>query len=82
MTFRDQVQKGEKVADTYEVESYKKYNAIEGSESGDFSCKCNIFWKSKVDGVSAAYSLWECVRDIKPNIEVRREDSTSLYMIG
>lgn len=44
MTFRDQVQKGEKVADTYEVESFKKYNAIEGAETGDFSCKCHIFW--------------------------------------
>jgi hypothetical protein len=43
VTFRDQIQKGDKVADTYEVESYKKYNAIEGAEAGDFSCKCNIF---------------------------------------
>ena len=43
VTFRDQVQKGDKVADTYEVESYKKYNAIEGAEAGDFSCKCTIF---------------------------------------
>lgn len=43
VTFRDQVQKGEKVADTYEVESYKKYNAIDGTETGDFSCKCLIF---------------------------------------
>jgi hypothetical protein len=43
VTFRDQVQKGDKVADTYEVESYKKYNAIEGGEAGDFSCKCSIF---------------------------------------
>jgi hypothetical protein len=43
VTFRDQIQKGEKVSDTYEVESYKKYNQIEGTESGEFSCKCAIF---------------------------------------
>ena len=43
VTFRDHVQKGEKVADTYEVESYKKYNAIDGAENGDFSCKCALF---------------------------------------
>ena len=43
VTFRDQIQKGDRVADTYEVESYKKYNAIETNEAGDFSCKCVIF---------------------------------------
>ena len=42
MTFRDQVVKGDKVADTFEVESYKKYNAIDNNETGDFSCKCSI----------------------------------------
>jgi hypothetical protein len=35
--------KAEGVADTYEVESYKKYNIIDGNESGEFSCKCSIF---------------------------------------
>lgn len=44
VTFRDQIQKGEKVSDTYEVESYKKYNAIDSNEAGDFSCKCSVFW--------------------------------------
>jgi hypothetical protein len=37
------VKKGELVSDTYEVESYKKYNVIDGNESGEFSCKCILF---------------------------------------
>jgi hypothetical protein len=40
VTFRDQVNKGEKVDDVFVVENYKKYNMIDDNESGGFNCKC------------------------------------------
>ena len=41
ITFRDQVEKGEQITEIYEVESWKKYNAMmDGGEDDNIKCKC------------------------------------------
>jgi len=42
ISFRDKVQAQTEIADTFYVESYKKYNASETEEETQF-CKCSIF---------------------------------------
>lgn len=43
IVFRDQVDRGNGVADIHEVESYKKYNVMNDLDDDTFKCKCNIF---------------------------------------
>ena len=45
LTFRDQVVKGETIQEIYEVECWKKYNALDGNgdDESTFKCKCSIF---------------------------------------
>ncbi|CDW85685.1 UNKNOWN [Stylonychia lemnae] len=43
LTFRDQIEKGEKLEQIFEVESWKQYNAPFEAEESAFSCKCSIF---------------------------------------
>ena len=42
ISFRDKIDKTQRVCDVYLVESYKKYNASEDPEES-IICKCNIF---------------------------------------
>jgi protein tyrosine phosphatase len=45
LIYRDQLDKGKScsLADTYEVESYKAYNASEVEDEG-MVCHCSVFW--------------------------------------
>jgi hypothetical protein len=43
LTFADQIQKKEKLAKIYLVESYKKYNAMEVDEEETKACSCVLF---------------------------------------
>eukprot|EP00347_Sterkiella_histriomuscorum_P012908 403366759 len=43
LSFRDQVEKGEKISQIYEVESWKQYNTPTDMDDSAFSCKCVIF---------------------------------------
>eukprot|EP00347_Sterkiella_histriomuscorum_P002484 403367972 len=43
IVFRDQIEKTGQIKDVYEVESWKKYNAMADGDDESFKCKCLIF---------------------------------------
>ncbi|CDW74091.1 UNKNOWN [Stylonychia lemnae] len=43
ISFKDHLNKDDQLSDVYEVESWKKYNAMESGEEESFKCKCIIF---------------------------------------